>query len=124
MELIGSGINTLVALATIGLGLFGWLRVNETLDFVGLRPSDNTGLGKSEIRAASGAVWVGVGSGALLLFSPIAFLMLAFVYVGAAIGRATAIIVDHARSEKPVYFLAFEVACAVLLLAVNVPAAF
>ncbi|MEM1286525.1 MAG: DUF4345 family protein [Cohaesibacteraceae bacterium] len=123
MELIGNGINALVALATIGLGLFGWLRVHTTMDFVGLRPADNSGLGKSEIRAASGAVWVGVGSGALLLFSPIAFLMLAFVYVGAAIGRATAVVVDHARSEKPLFFLGFEVACAALLLVVNVPAA-
>ncbi|MEM6713002.1 MAG: DUF4345 family protein [Pseudomonadota bacterium] len=123
MELVANSTNILVALTSIGLGLFGWLKVEDTLNFIGLRPADNTGLGKSEVRAASGAVWVGAGAGALLIFSPVAFLMLGFVYVGAAIGRATAIIADHARSSKPLMFLAFEVVCAGLLLVVNIPAA-
>lgn len=122
MDTLVNAINILVALATIGLGLFGWLKVNDTLNFVGLQPTDDTGLGKSEIRAASGAVWVGVGVGALIFFTPIAFMMLAFVYIGASIGRATAIVVDNARSGKPLWFLAYEVGCVALLLAVNLPA--
>ena len=119
MELIGTLLNFAVALATVGLGAFGWLKPTETLEFVGLSPADSSGLGRSEIRAASGAVWVGIGAGAMLINTPLAFLMLGFVYVGAAVGRLTAIILDNARGSKPLWFFTYEAVCAGILFAVN-----
>ena len=124
MDMIANATNILIALTTIGLGLFGWLKPDFTLELLGLKTTDNTGLGKSEIRAASGALWVGAGSFALFLASPIAFLMLAGVWIGAAVGRLTAIVVDGARKGQPVVFFIVEAAIAGLLLMVNIPAAF
>ena len=122
MDIIANALNILAALATIGLGLFGWLRPVQTMEYIGTAPTDDTGLAKSEIRAASGAVWVGAGTGALLLFSPVAFLMLAALWVGAALGRGTSVLFDVANRGKPVIFFVVEVAFALVLLAVNLPA--
>ncbi len=122
MELIATGLNILLALGTIGLGLFGWLRPEMTMEYIGTQPTDETGLAKSEIRAASGALWVGAGVGALLLATPIAYLMLAAVWIGASVGRGTAVFVDGANEGKPLIFFIVEVVFAVLLLAINLPA--
>ncbi|MEM6382249.1 MAG: DUF4345 family protein [Pseudomonadota bacterium] len=122
MELLIISVNVLAAIATIILGLFGWLRPDFTMDLLGLKSTDETGLGKSEIRAASGALWVGVGVASLVLFSPTAFLMLAAVWGGGAIGRLTAIVVDGANKGQPVVFFIVEAAFAVVLVALNLPA--
>ncbi len=122
MDMIVNGLNVVLALATIGLGLFGWVRPNFTMEVLGLKATDETGLGKSEIRAASGGLWVGSGVFALVLFSPTAFVMLAAVWLGASIGRLTAIIADGANKGQPVVFFVVEAVFAALLLAINVPA--
>jgi hypothetical protein len=122
MELLTAGLNILAALGTIGFGLFGWLKPNDTLSFLGLQPADSTGLGKSEVRAASGALWVFVGLGAMVIGTPTAYLMLGLVYVGAAVGRLTAILVDKATSGKPLMFFAVEATFAAVLVAINLPA--
>lgn len=122
MDMVINGLNILAALSTIGLGLFGWLRPDFTLDLLGLKTTDDTGLGKSEIRAASGALWVGAGVFALLLFSPTAFVMLAGVWAGAAVGRLTAVIADGANKGQPLLFFIVEAVFAGVLLVINVPA--
>lgn len=122
MDLLVTGLNILLALGTIGLGLFGWLRPETTMEYIGTTPTDDTGLAKSEIRAASGAVWVGAGVGAILLATPIAYLMLAALWVGASVGRGTSVFVDGANTGKPLIFFIVEVVFAVLLLAINLPA--
>ena len=122
MDIIINTLNIVLALGTIGLGLFGWLRPDQTMEYIGTKATDDTGLAKSEIRAASGAVWVGAGVGALVLFSPVAFVMLAALWVGAAVGRGTAVFLDGANTGKPVIFFAVEVVFAVILLAINLPA--
>ncbi|MEM1288283.1 MAG: DUF4345 family protein [Pseudomonadota bacterium] len=122
MEMAINGLNIFAAFATIGLGLFGWLKPEFTLEFLGLAPTDETGLGKSEIRAASGALWVGAGAMALMLFTPTAFLMLAAVWAGAAIGRLTAIFADGATKGQPVVFFGVEALFAIMLLTANAPA--
>ncbi|MFK7793631.1 MAG: DUF4345 family protein [Devosiaceae bacterium] len=122
MDLLVTGLNILLALGTIGLGLFGWLRPETTMEYIGTTPTDDTGLAKSEIRAASGAVWVGAGVGAILLATPIAYLMLAALWVGASVGRGTSVFVDGANTGKPLIFFIVELVFAVLLLAINLPA--
>lgn len=121
MDLIANGLNILLAVGTIGLGLFGWLKPSETMDYLGIAATDDTGLGRSEIRAASGALWVGAGVASLLIFNATAFVMLASLWTGAAIGRGTAVFVDKANRGKPVIFFAVEAAFAVLLLVINLP---
>lgn len=124
MDVIVNGLNIVLALGTIAFGLFGWLKPNDTMNYLGLQPADGTGLGKSEVRAASGALWVAVGLGAILIGTPTAYAMLGLVYVGAATGRLTAITIDGANKGKPVIFFAVEATFAALLLAINLPALF
>ncbi|MBV6657753.1 MAG: DUF4345 family protein [Devosiaceae bacterium] len=119
MDIVIHGLNIAAALTTIGLGLFGWLRPTFTMEVLGLATTDDTGLGRSEIRAASGALWVGAGAFALALFSATAFVMLAGVWIGAAVGRLTAIVADGARKGQPVVFFAVEAGIGALLLALN-----
>lgn len=122
MELFSHGLNIVLALGTIALGLFGWLRPDFTMNVLGLKTTDETGLGKSEVRAASGALWVGSGVASLLIFTPTAFVMLGALWTGAAIGRLTAIILDGATKGQPVVFFIVEAVFAAALLALNLPA--
>jgi hypothetical protein len=112
-------MNVVLAVATIAFGLFGWLRLPPTMDYLGLASSDPSHHGKSEVRAASGALWVGASIGALVIFTPTAFLMLGFVYLGAAVGRITSIIIDHARTTRTWVFFGFEAVFAALLILFN-----
>jgi hypothetical protein len=59
-------INIIFALASIGLGIFGWLAPQYTLDTLDLQAGPS-GMGPSEIRASAGALFVGMGLGALIL---------------------------------------------------------
>ena len=53
-------INIIFALASIGLGIFGWLAPQYTLDTLDLQAGPS-GMGPSEIRASAGALFVGMG---------------------------------------------------------------
>jgi hypothetical protein len=110
-------LNPLLALFSIALGLFGWLAPRYTMEVVDLRPGP-TAMGPSEIRAASGALFVGLGAGALLLGSPTAYLMMGFAWGGAAVGRITSIIIDGPTLKKWAFF-ATEAAFALIVIALN-----
>jgi hypothetical protein len=75
-------------------------------------------MGMSEIRAASGALFVGLGMGAILLGTPLAYAMLGFAWGGAAVGRLTSIVADGPSRQK-ITFFAVELAVAGALLALN-----
>jgi len=91
-------INIIFALASIGLGIFGWLAPRYTLDTLDLQAGPS-GMGQSEIRASAGALFVGMGVGALVLGGPVAYAMLGFCWLGAAVGRATSLALDG-RSRR------------------------
>ena len=110
-------LNILFALASIGLGLFGWLAPAYTMRTVDLKKGE-TAMGPSEIRAASGALFVGMGVGALILASPVAYAMLGFCWTGAAIGRATSLALDGTTRKKWTFF-AVEATVGLGALAVN-----
>ena len=59
-------LNLLLALATIGFGAAGWLAPRWTMEKVDLRDGGST-MGLSEVRAASGALFVVAGVGAIRL---------------------------------------------------------
>ncbi|MEM6727345.1 MAG: DUF4345 family protein [Pseudomonadota bacterium] len=113
MDLINIGI----ALFSIGFGAFGWLAPRYTMDVVGLTDTGST-MGTSEIRAASGGVFVITGFAALLIATPAAFLMAGLVWGGGATGRAISLAVDG-QTKKKWYFFAIEAAVAIAAIANN-----
>ena len=96
-------LNILFAILTIAFGVAGWLAPNWTMSKVGLTDTGTT-MGTSEIRAASGALFVVVALAALLIGSPTAYAMLGFVWLGGALGRVTSLIVDGSTSRKWTFF--------------------
>ncbi|SEN62275.1 protein of unknown function [Loktanella fryxellensis] len=110
-------LNILFALASIGLGVIGWFAPRYTMDMLDLKQGSGN-MGPSEIRAASGALFVGLGVGALLIGDPIAYGMIGCAWTGAAIGRATSLILDGTSALKW-KFLAAEVVVGLGALWVN-----
>ena len=111
-------VNVLMALISIALGSIGWLMPRYTMSVLDMAPLDST-MGLSEIRAASGALFIGLGFGALVLDAPAAFAMVGFAWGGAAIGRLTSIIADGDASRQKITFFVIEAAVALLLLTIN-----
>ncbi|MEL6511612.1 MAG: DUF4345 family protein [Pseudomonadota bacterium] len=111
-------INISLALFSIVLGLFGWLAPKYTMEVVDLQRGATT-MGVSEIRAASGALFVGLGVGALVLGSPAAYAMIGFAWGFASIGRLTSIIADEAPTRKTWGFFACEAAVGATLIGLN-----
>ena len=111
-------VNVLMALISIALGSIGWLMPRYTMSVLDMAPLDST-MGLSEIRAASGALFIGLGFGALVLNAPAAFAMVGFAWGGAAIGRLTSIIADGDASRQKITFFVIEAAVALLLLTIN-----
>lgn len=96
-------INIIFAIVSIGLGLFGWLAPRYTLATLDLTAGP-TNMGPSEIRASAGALFVGMGVGALIIGTPAAYAMLGFCWAGAATGRATSLLLDGQTGKKWVFF--------------------
>ena len=112
-------INTIAMLATIAFGAIGWLAPRYTMEKLDLKPV-NSRLGLSEIRAANGALFVGLGVAALVSNQPVGYAMVGFAYAGAAIGRLTGILVDQITKSTAYMFCAVEAVLAVWLIYVNV----
>lgn len=113
-------LNIGFALISIALGCFGWLAPKYTMVAVDLVDGGTT-MGMSEVRASAGALFVGMGIGALILGGPIAYSMLGFCWLGAAGGRLTSLFVDGQNRKKWTYF-AVEAVVGVLAIAVNTAA--
>ena len=97
-------INIAFAIVSIALGCFGWLAPRYTMSALDLEGGQST-MGMSEVRASVGALFVGMGCGALLLGTPDAYAMLGFCWAGAALGRLTSIVLDGGFQKKWVYFI-------------------
>ena len=114
-------LNYAAALISILLGAISWLAPGYTMDLLDLQTSGST-MGTSEIRAASGALFIGIGLGALLFGTPVAYAMLGCAWGGAAVGRLTSILLDAQPIRATYVFFAVEAAIALLLLWVNLRA--
>ena len=110
-------LNIIFAFLSIGLGAVGWLMTGYTMNRLDLHDG-GSGMGKSEIRAASGALFVGLGIGALLIGTPAAYAMIGCAWGGAAVGRATSLALDGVTRDKVVFF-AVEAVVGIAAVAVN-----
>ena len=110
-------LNIIFALLSIGLGCFGWLAPRYTMGALDLKGGDTT-MGMSEVRASAGALFVGMGVGAIWLGTPEAYLMLGFCWAGAAMGRLTSLVMDGATRQKLTYF-AVEAVVGVAAIVLN-----
>ena len=110
--------NVLLTVATIGFGAIGYLAPSYTMEKLALKP-DGGKLGYSEIRAANGALFIGLGTAAIFIGSPVAFAMIGFAYAGAAFGRFTSIIADDSGTPTSWSFLAVEIVFAASLIWFN-----
>lgn len=112
-------LNILLALISIGFGGIGWLAPHYTMGLLDLQAGETT-MGVSEIRAASGALFVGLGVGALLLGTPAAYAMIGFAWGGAAVGRLTSILADPAPTRRTWTFLGAEAVVGAVGIGINV----
>lgn len=113
-------LNIAIMLATIAFGAIGWIAPRYAMATLKLDLRPDSKLGLSEIRAANGALFVGVGLAALIFAAPVAYAMVGAVYAGAALGRLTSILVDGTRDRKAFGFFALEALLAIVLIALNV----
>ena len=105
-------INILLVLLSIGFGAIGWLAPRYTMEVLDTKDLGST-MGISEVRAASGALFVGLGVGAFLLGTPAAYAMIAFAWGGGAVGRATSLALDGVTRSKVIFFAVEAVVCIV-----------
>jgi hypothetical protein len=119
MNLAGA-LNALCALLSIGIGAISWINPKYTLAVLDLQEGKST-MGRSEVRASAGALFVAIGLGALWIGQPIAYLMLGIAWFGAAIGRLTSLLLDPRPIPKTKVFFAIEAAVGILLIVVNLP---
>ena len=112
--------NLLAAIVTIGLGAAGWLAPRWTMQQLDMQAGPSN-MAYTEVSAASGCLFVGLGAGALVLAAPLAFVVVGCAYAGAALGRITSIFRDDAASRQSWAFFGFEIVLAALLLGLNLP---
>lgn len=115
---IAAWANPLIALVSAAFGAIGWAAPRYTARVLDLHPGDTT-MGLSEMRAASGALFVGLGLGAVVLGVPAAYAMIGFAWGFAALGRLTSILADGPASRQKWTFFAVEAVVAALALALN-----
>lgn len=107
-------IKMLIAIATVGFGVWGTLAPRKILQLVGLSAQDGRGL--SEARVALGAIYIGAGSACLWLQAPATFATLGLAYLVMAVVRLMAIFIDHSSDRSSWASLVLEAVMGLLLL--------
>ncbi|WP_299626407.1 DUF4345 family protein [uncultured Tateyamaria sp.] len=111
-------LNIIAAVLTIGFGLFGFVAPRYTAAALDLEPTTST-MGLSEMRASVGGLFVVAGLAALWLDDPLAFVMIGFAFMGAALGRVLSLIFDAPPARKVIIFGGIEAALSAWFLVAN-----
>lgn len=111
-------MNHVAAVLTIGLGLLGWLAPRWTMQQLDMI-SGPSNMAYTEVSAASGCLFVGLGVGAIWLNEPLGWMVMGLAYAGAAVGRITSIFRDNAASRQAWTFFGSEAALAAWLILAN-----
>lgn len=112
---LGDTLPLIGAAVTVAFGLLGLLFPLTAAGLVGIEPKP--GAGRSEVRATYGGLFVGVGLACLWLQSTEAFLVAGGAWLGAAVARAFAIVVEREPSAGNFGGLAVEAVVGGMLLA-------
>ncbi len=113
-------LNFAVAILTVVLGLMGWLAPRWTMEQLDMQAGPSN-MAYTEVSAASGCLFVGLGLGAMVIDQPLAWVVVGLAYAGAATGRITSIFRDNAASRQSWTFFACEAGLAAWLVLANLP---
>lgn len=102
------------AIASIVAGCLGLAWPEQVSRTIGLHVPGR--LGKSEIRATYGGLFIGAGFAVILIASSEAALVLGAGWAGAFVGRAISFVIDGSRSRENVAGLVIEGVTAILLI--------
>jgi len=108
LALVGAGL-------TVALGMLGLVRPEVAADLVGVVPEGS--LGRSEIRATYGGLFLGLGGACLWLRSPEAYLVVALAWLSAAAARLVAIAIERNVSKENAVGVVVEAGIGGLLMA-------
>ncbi|QDX80807.1 hypothetical protein B9N43_05850 [Denitratisoma sp. DHT3] len=86
------------AVAAVALGVFGFLRPRVMGEQTGLSPQG--GLGVMELRALFGGLWLTLGTAALVLRTPEAYLMAGLAFGGITLGKIVGLIIDRPQGRQ------------------------
>lgn len=111
-------VNFAVAILTVVLGLMGWLAPRWTMEQLDMQAGPSN-MAYTEVSAASGCLFVGLGLGAMAINEPLAWVVVGLAYGGAAIGRVTSILRDNAGSRQSWSFFGCEAGLAAWLVLAN-----
>lgn len=111
-------LNVVACLLSIAFGLFGFLAPRYTASALDLEPTEST-MGLSEMRASVGGLFVVAGAAALWMNTPIAYMMVGFAFVGAALGRVVSLVLDNPPKRKVLIFGGIEAVLAAILIFAN-----
>jgi hypothetical protein len=103
------------AALTLGLGILGLTAPTMTAELVGLVAESK--LGRSEMRATFGGLFVGLGGACVWLQSPDAYVVVGLGWGAAAVARVVAIIVQDAFLATNVGGILLEGGIGLLLVA-------
>ncbi len=108
-------LKALAALSTVGVGLVVAISPRAVSFFTGIEYTRNEG--RTEIRAALGGVFIGLGTAPFVLGEPAAYTVLGLVYAVIAGLRVLSMVIDRAVVPWNFANLLFEIFFAWLLLA-------
>lgn len=107
-------VNTLGALVTLGLGIYGLFWPLGVATFVGIAPEGERGV--SEIRATYGGLFLAMGLFAVVMQSTDVFRVVGVAWLGAAGGRCFSVVRDDSRSGANLGAVAMETVIGLSLL--------
>lgn len=107
-------VNTLGAMVTLGLGVFGLFSPHGVAQFVGIQPDGERGV--SEIRATYGGLFLALGLFAIVVQNSEVFRAVGIAWIGAASARSYSYVRDNSRSGANLGAIAMEAAIGLSML--------
>ncbi|NOZ50154.1 MAG: hypothetical protein GXP37_08930 [Chloroflexi bacterium] len=99
---------------TAFIGVASFIVPRTIQNFVDLHPDGARGM--TETRAVFGGVMMGLGGAALLFGTHEVYMMLGFMYLGTAIARLVAMVVDRSFSQNNFFSLFLEALLGIILV--------
>jgi hypothetical protein len=108
-------LNVTGAIITVAMGVLGLFFPARAASLTGLQAV--TAAGRAEFRGTLGVTFIMLGLAPLVTREPLAFLVVGFAWLGAAVGRVISIVADDGNSRRNWGAVMFEVLVAACTLA-------